>query len=226
MRRPFVLVGVLIVLGAQASIAAAAPRIGLSAFGGYQAFAMGDINDRIHAVDDALSSPGDLANIDELRGNWTWGLAAKMDLNPTWRAYLEYEYLRDDTGFGNTNGQFQIKPNANSVLLGGTYFFPPKDKVRFGLGAGVGYYAFGGSVNSSLTWYTSSKTGSLDLGGSTVGFHTRGEMDVTMSPVWHFDAALGYRWASGTLQVDGDDAPVDLDWTGLMTRLGVTYFVR
>src|SRR5436190_8171179 len=226
MRRPCFLVGLLVVLGVQTSLAVAAPRIGLSAFGGYQAFAMGDINDRIHEVDDALSSPGDLANIDELRGNWTWGGGVKVDLDATWRAYLEYEFLRDDTGFGNTNGQFQLKPSANSVLLGGTYFFPSTNKVRYGLGAGVGYYAFGGSVNSSVTWYTSSVSGSKDLGGNTVGFHGRGELDLTMSPVWHFDAALGYRWAKGTLQVDGSDSPVDLDWSGLMTRLGVTYFVR
>src|SRR5262252_8209004 len=131
MRRPCFLVGLLVVLGGQASLAAAGPRIGLSAFGGYQAFAMGDINDRIQQMDDALSSPGDLANIDKLRGNWTWGGAAKLDFNPTWRADLEYEYLRDDTGFGNTNGQFQLKPSANSVLVGGTYFFPSETKARY-----------------------------------------------------------------------------------------------
>jgi opacity protein-like surface antigen len=130
MRRPCFLVGLLVVLGVQASLAVAAPPIGLSAFGGYQAFAMGDINDRIHEVDDALSSPGDLANLHELRGNWTWGGGVKVDLVPTWRAYLEYEFLRDDTGFGNTNGQFQLKPSASSVLLGGTYFFPSAKKVR------------------------------------------------------------------------------------------------
>ncbi len=69
-------------------------------------------------------------------------------------------------------------------------------------------------------------SGSHDLGGSTVGLHGRGEIDVTLSPVWHFDGALGYRWAKGGLDTDGNDSGIDLDWSGLMTRVGFTYFVN
>ena len=225
-RHRWVLFAASFALVALVSNAIALPHIGISGFTGYQSYSMGQINDAIDAVSNALSSPGDQANIDNLSGGFAFGGAVKADFNTTWRAYLEYEYLKDSSGYGNTIGQFQIEPNANAVLVGGTYFFPSTNKMRLGLGAGVGYYTFGGSVNSSESWNNTTTTGSHDLGGSTVGFHGRGELEVTLSPVWRFDAALGYRSAQGALETDGADAAVDLDWSGLMTRVGFTYFAN
>jgi hypothetical protein len=217
---------VALVLVAFATGAVAEPRIGISAFAGYQSYTMGQINDAIDGVKEALSTPGRPANIDNLNGDVSFGGAVKADFDKTWRAYFEYEYLKDSSGYGNSLGSWRLKPNANAILVGGTYFFPSTGKTRLGLGAGVGYYAFGGSVNSTVTWGTSTSSGSHDLGGSTVGLHGRGEIDVMLSPVWHFDGALGYRWAKGGLDTDGNDSGIDLDWSGLMTRVGFTYFVN
>jgi hypothetical protein len=44
-------------------------------------------------------------------------------------------------------------------------------------------------------WYTTTTSASVDLGGDTVGFHVRGEMELTLTPQWQLDAGLGYRWA-------------------------------
>jgi hypothetical protein len=225
MRRfPSLLPAAVLLFVCLAANALAAPHWGVSAFTGYQNYSMDQINEKLALVDDALSRPGREAGIDRLNGDWSFSARALVDLNPTWRASVEYEYLKDQSGGGNTSiGNFQIKPHANAVMIGGTYFFPTTSRTRLGLGAGVGYYEFGGSVNSTVTWYTTTKTGSHNLGGNTIGYHLRAELDVPMSPGWHFDGALGYRWAKGNLETDDKDSGVDLDWSGLMTRIGISY---
>jgi|KBSSwiStaDraftv2_1062776.scaffolds.fasta_scaffold12867_6 hypothetical protein len=210
---------------AVASNAFAGPRFGISGFTGFQSYQMGQINSAIHSIEEALSTTGDRAEIDNLTGNWSYGFGVRADLTPSWRAYVEYERLGDKTGFGNNLGAFHFEPAANVIIIGGSYFFPTTNKNRFGFGAGVGLYTFEGTSKATLSWYTSTVSGDVDLGGSTTGFHARGEYELTLSDMWSFDAALGYRWAQGNMQVNGQDSGTDLDWSGLMTRAGFTVAV-
>src|SRR5262249_33629812 len=124
-----------LVLLAFATRAAAGPRIGISAYLGYQSYTMGQINDAIDGVKEALSTPGRPANIDNVNGDMSYGGAVKADFDKTWRAYLEYEYLHDQSGYGNSLGSWRFKPNANAIIVGGTYFFPTASKTRLRPGA-------------------------------------------------------------------------------------------
>jgi hypothetical protein len=206
-----------------ASTAFAAPQFGISIFTGYQGYQMGQINNAINNVQDALSEPAERAEIDNLTGAMSLGGAVRVDLNPLMRVYVEYEHLGDKTGFGNNLGTFHLEPEADVIILGGTYFLPSTSTTRFGVGGGVGIYTFSGNANSTVSWYTTTTSASVDLGGDTVGFHVRGEMELTLTPQWQLDAGLGYRWAQGDLTVAGHDSGVDLDWSGLMTRIGFTF---
>ena len=201
-------------------------RVGLSGFTGYQGYAMSDINDVLTAVDDELSSPGDEALIDLLNGDVSFGAGVKLDLDPTWRVYAEYEHLSDNSGGGNLIGSIQIDVSSETFLVGATYFLPSTSKTRIGIGAGLGYYDFGGDLATSGTVGSVPFSGTASASGSTVGFHGRADLDVAMSPKFHFDAALGYRAASGELEADGQCTGTDLDWSGIMTRVGFTYFVK
>ncbi|MGH7725703.1 MAG: hypothetical protein ACREOU_09760 [Candidatus Eiseniibacteriota bacterium] len=209
-----------------ASESDAAIRWGINAFGGYQGYSMGDVNDVINQVNEDLSTPGDEARIDELKGDISVGGGVKADLNPNWRVYLQYEHLKDDTGGGTLVGSFTLDVSANAFLAGATYFFPSQSKARVGVGAGLGYYDFGGDMEGNATIGTTPLAGSASAGGSTIGFHGLGELDVTLSERWHFDAAAGYRSAKGELEAEGESTGIDLDWSGIMTRVGVTFFVR
>jgi len=208
-----------------ASNAIAGPRFGISGFTGFQSYQMGQINAAIKSIEEALSTTGDRAEIDNLTGNWSYGFGVRADLNPNWRAYVEYERLGDKTGFGNNLGAFHFEPNADAIIIGGTYFFPTTNKNRFGFGAGVGLYTLGGTSTATLRSYPNTVSGEVDLGGSTTGFHARGEYELAISDIWTFDAALGYRWAQGEMTVEGQDSGRDLDWSGLMTRAGFTVAV-
>ena len=220
---PAIVAALVLVTGANAE---AAMRIGLSGFTGYQGYAMDDINEVLTALDDELSSPGDEASIDLLDGDPSFGLGVKFDLNPNWRVYTEYEHLSDNSGGGNLVGSVQIDVASETFLVGATYFLPSTGKARFGLGAGVGYYDFGGDLETSGTVGTTPFSGSASASGTTIGFHGRADLDVTMSEKFHFDLALGYRSASGELEADGQGTGTDLDWSGVMTRVGFTYFVK
>jgi hypothetical protein len=220
---PALVAALLLVTGTSAD---AAMRIGLSGFTGYQGYAMSDINDVLTAVDDELSSPGDEASVDLLDGDPSFGLGVKFDLDPKWRVYAEYEHLSDNSGGGNLSGSVTIDVASETFLVGGTYFLPSTGKARFGIGAGVGYYDFGGDLEASSSVEDAPFSGSNSATGSTVGFHGRAELDVTMSEKFHFDLALGYRSASGELEADGRGTGTDLDWSGAMTRVGFTYFVK
>ena len=225
MRRLSSVLAAILALFVMTSSALAGARFGLSAFTGFQGYQMGQINDAIKSIEEALSETADRAEIDNLTGAWSYGFAAHADFTPSWRGYIEFERLADKTGFGNNLGAFHLEPDANVIILGGTYFFPSTTKQRFGFGGGVGLYQFGGDANATLSWYTSTVTGAVDLGGSTTGYHARGEYELALSPAWMLDAALGYRWAQGDMQVDGQDSGTDLDWSGLMTRIGFTLIV-
>ncbi len=218
---PALVAALLLVSGAPAE---AKMRIGISGFTGYQGYAMDDINDVLTALDDELSTPGDEASVDLLDGDPSFGLGVKFDLNPNWRVYTEYEHLSDNSGGGNLVGSVKIDVASETFLVGATYFLPSTGKARFGLGGGLGYYDFGGDLVTSGEFGSVPFSGEVDASGSTIGYHVRADLDVRMSEKLHFDAALGYRSASGDLEAEGQEVGKDLDWSGAMTRVGLTFF--
>ncbi len=186
---PLLAAALLVVTGAHAE---AAVRVGLSGFTGYHGYAMSDVNDVIASINDALSSPGDEVNLDELKGDVSFGAGVKFDLDPTWRVYAEYEHLSDNSGGGNLIGSAKIDVSSETFLVGATYFLPSKGKARVGFGGGVGYYDFGGNLEASGSYGGVPFSGSQSASGTTIGFHGR----------------------------------ADLDWSGIMTRVGFTWFVK
>lgn len=170
----------------------AAMRIGISGFTGYQGYAMGDANDVIADINTALSSPGDEVNLDELKGDVSFGAGLKFDVNPTWRVYAEYEHLSDNSGGGNLVGSAKVDVSSATYLVGATYFLPSTGKARVGFGGGIGSYDFGGDLEASGSYGGVPFSGSQSVGGTTIGYHAR----------------------------------ADLDWSGIMTRIGITWFVK
>jgi len=199
------------------------PLLGLYAFGGYQGYAMGDINDWLDPVNEALSEPGAPMTIEDLDGGASFGAGVLIDIDRNWRIYGEYERLADETGGGNQLGSFKVEVSSDAYLAGATYFLPSSGKTRFGIGAGLGYYEFKGSTESSGATAGAPFGSSLGAAGNTLGGHIRAELDIAMSESMHLGAGLGYRKASGQFEVNGDPTGVDVDWSGLMTRVGITY---
>ena len=118
---------------------------------------------------------------------------------------------------------------ANGVTLGATHFFHSSHKTRLGLGLGVGYYSADGT--EKVEDPSSGTTTSVDVTGHALGFHGMGMVDSPLSPMLHLEIGAGYRYAKSTnakaggvevLNADGSKAKID--WSGLMTRAGLTFY--
>jgi hypothetical protein len=210
---------------------AASMRWGVSAFGGYQTYSMSDINDAIAQVNTDAQTAGATGTLDDIKHGIGFG-GGLRGMNDKWIASLEYVRLNasssaDFTGSGGTvTGE--IKVPANGATLGATYLFPSKGKMRYGLGAGIGYYSANGS-DKAIT--SGGAAISNDITGHAFGFHGMGVVDTPLSNVMHFEVGAGYRYAKtsnvkegGVEALNADGSKAQIDWSGLMTRFGLTFY--
>ena len=208
---------VLAVLGVLAlvPVAASAATFGGEVYGAFNTHTMGDWND---VIDDANTSGG---NFDNVSSDLTGGLDLRMWASPNWMFSAGWEPLFLNTEDSSSDTKLTL--DANAFTFTGAYYFPSSSKARYGLGAGLGYYVSGGSIESP-----SSPT--VDIDGSGVGFHFLGLGEWTVSPGFSITAASGYRVAklSSTELTDGTttvDSPYDSDYSGFMGRVGLAFYM-
>jgi hypothetical protein len=202
-------------------------QFGIAVFGGYNSYGMEDVNDFIDFANDSLLGGSGYA-LDEISSGFSYGAGVRIrPSGDKLMVALDYEHLMADTDLevGTASVELGVPANAFTGTL--FYFFPSSSRARFGLGAGVGYYSSSGSLEAE----DGGVGFEIDIEGSSIGFHGLAALDVAISPVVHFEGAAGYRLAETTeLEIgdeevpnsDGDDASID--WSGLMSRLGLTFY--
>ncbi|HEU5311112.1 MAG TPA: hypothetical protein VFV24_06635 [Candidatus Eisenbacteria bacterium] len=207
----------------------AATQVGVTAFGGYNTYSMEDVNDFINFLN---TDPGFLGgtgySLDDISSGWGYG--AGLRVRPSGDKIvigLDYERLMASSELEVFDASLTLDVPANAFTGTVFYFFPSTSRARFGLGAGVGYY----SSSGELVGEDSGSSESIDVEGSGVGFHGVGAVDIGISSTVHFEGSAGYRMAKtsdvkvGDVEITnsaGDDASID--WSGLMTRLGFTFY--
>lgn len=201
---------------------------GVAGFAGYNTYAMSDLNDEVIAPINVLLA-GTGYSMDEISGGLGFGGGIRYRTPGSLVVGVDFERLGGSSELSVPGGSFEISVPANAFMATIVYYFPSASRARFGLGGGLGYYVSAGEV--TLFDSGTMQEDTEDLEGSGVGFHGVGAMDLALSPTAHLEANVGYRFAkttdleiAGTKQTtsDGDDAT--LDWSGLMTRLGVTFY--
>lgn len=207
--------------------ALSAARAGIAFFAGYNSYSMSDVNDElVYEINVSIAGTG--YAMDEITGGWGFGGGLRIQPVDQFMIALDYERLTAHTDVSIFATSFDIDTPANSFLGTVTYYFPASSKARVGIGAGLGLYTSAGSVGAD-----SAGIGfQLDLDGSGIGFHGAASLDVGISPNVHFEALAGYRYAktsdvevggSKAYTADGDEA--QLDWSGLMSRVGLTFYI-
>jgi len=208
---------------------ASSMRWGISGFGGYQTYSMSDVNDFTAEVNDSAAANGLTGSLEDVKHGVGFG-GGFRGMNEKCIFSLDYVRLNASTsadfsdGSGNTvNAEFKVP--ANGVTVGAAYLFPSSHKARFGLGAGIGYYASDAKVT------VGGASAFNDVKGHGVGFHGMGLMDSPLSNAVHVELAAGYRYAkTSNLEIDGQEAlnpdgsKAKIDWSGLMTQLGLTFY--
>ncbi len=210
--------------------AVAAGAVGIFGHAGYGTYAMSDLNDTIATINEQLAAAG--IQMDEISGGLDVGGGLRLHLSPALDLSAGYERLFASTDVGiNVQGteikqEFQVP--ANAITGTAELYLPSSGPVRFGVGAGLGYYLASGT--SKLT-VTGEPEVSEDVKGHGFGFHGLALLDVPATESIHLSAAAGFRYARTTnVEVGGeeqrneDGSKSTLDYSGLMTRAGVTVY--
>ncbi len=196
------------------------PRVGLFVHGGYGTYAMSDVNDEIELVNAELAGTGLM--MDEINGGLDFGGGVRFMVNESISISAGFERLFGSTEVSVAGASAKIKVPANAITATGEYFLPMSGPIGIGFGGGVGYYiSAAGSEGSYL-----GETISENVTGNGFGLHGLVLCRIPATPAIQVDGALGYRLAvAKDVEVGGISSQDDLDWSGLMTRLGITIYL-
>ena len=215
-------------------------QFGITGFGGYNTYKMTDLNDEISILNTDLTTIG--AKLDDVKHGIDLGGGLCAWVSKDFLVSAEYERLfaktSTDGNYLGTPYSLELKIPANAISLSGGYYFPSPSKVRFGLGAGVGYYWTKASISATVNGSPALSDSLNEIKGHGFGFHGVGLLDYAATPQVHLGVQVGYRYAKTTeLKDKGDnviykDDPVTLeattdkmkaDWSGLVARGGITF---
>jgi len=208
--------------------ARSAPRLALAIHAGYNEYDMTDVNQDLitHSINEVILGGSGFA-LDEIHGGL--GFGAGLRFHPSKRISLavDYDRLTAKSHLSLFNIDFNVKAPAHAVTGSAIYWFPSATRVRGGVGGGGGYYWSDGEFGAD----TSGVGITTPMKGSGPGFHAMGLFDYTISPKVHFEASAGFRWAeTKDLEIEGEKAQTSdgsdatLDWSGFMSRLGLTFY--
>ena len=203
------------------SLARGEPLWGFAAYGGYSSYAMGDVNDVVEALNDALREGGSPLQIDEINGGPTYGFGVRLYTSDHARFALDYERLPASTGIEDFPGPITFNTPADALTATMSYFPSSRSKARFGFGAGLGLYMSDGSSEFEVAGEGSQTN---EWQGSGVGIHVLGQGDITISPALKLEVGAGYRHAKVGWGIGGADTGGDLDWSGFFSRIGLTLY--
>jgi hypothetical protein len=184
-------------------------------FGAFNTHTMKDWNDAIDANNANLINPTDFNNI---KSSFAGGLGLRILPSPNFMLEGTWEPLFPTTEDENTGDKYEL--TANSFQVTGTYFFPTMGKNKFGLAAGVGFYALNGK--RVVTGQPEE-----EIGGSGVGFNVLGTGEWTVSPGFAIFGAGGYRMGKvGDTEFDGQGLTpkFETDFSGLTLRAGLAFY--
>jgi hypothetical protein len=198
--------------------------IGLSVFSGYQTYSLSGINEEVRAP--SLLIPGATVEIDG-----GLGFGAGVRFVPFHRTVIGIDLWRLLASAGGT-GIFSEEPYewdmhipANAATVTIAYYLLGGPEVRVGLGGGVGYY----KADSDINTRSSSAENRAELKGNGLGAHALVLCEIPMSDRFSVEASAGYRWAR-TKDVEirfifgNEHHDSHIDWSGLMTRAGITFY--
>jgi hypothetical protein len=208
--------------------ARSAPRIALAIHAGYNEYDMTDVNQDLitHAINERILGGSGFA-LEEIHGGLGFGAGLRFHASKRFSFAVDYDRLTAKSHLSLFNIDFNVKAPAHSVTGSAIFWFPSATRVRGGEGAGGGFYWCEGEFGADTTG-----TGlTTPMKGSGPGFHGMGLLDYTISPKVHFEASAGLRWAEtkdleieGVKAVTSEGTDATLDWSGFMSRLGLTFF--
>ena len=208
------LVVILLAIACATSIVAPAGAAtwGGEVFGAFNTYNMQDWNDLI----DVANQNG--ASAENINNGFGGGLGVRIYPNSQWMFGATWEPMFASTKDDISNDEISLQGNSFQATVG--YIFPSTSKTRFGIGAGPGLYMLSGEATDGAGGP------SVELKGSTVGFHFMGMGEWEVSPGFALTGSAGYRIANiSDTEFDGQSASpkFETDYSGVILRAGMVF---
>lgn len=207
-----------------------AKSLSFSGFGSYQRYGMSDVNEAMRAQ--LAAYPGARAGKDEINSGAGYGAAIRIW--PTERFFVSWEFQRllaSNSGsgpFGGSTYDVELDVPASSIGMSAGYVLNPRSRFRVGLAGGGAYYLTTGAITTTGPGVNDR----FNLEGSGFGVHAFGLMLARVTRRAYVEMDAGYRYAkttdvtsSGFRFRNSDGSLAHIDWSGLMSRAGVTYWM-
>ena len=203
--------------------AGAVGQWGVAGFGGYNSYAMEDVNDQIGELNDSLAVSGISQRLDEISSGIGFGGGLRYRTASGMIVGLDFERLTASSDVSIMGVGVEMDAGANVVTATVNYLFPSSSRARFGLAGGLGYYSSAGKV--SVFDPTTSASIEFDLKGNTLGFHGGGTVDVALGSTARLEALAGYRYAKASdVEIESFQTNGEIDWSGFMSRVGLAFY--
>lgn len=207
------------------TLATAATRPWLSGSIGGSTYAMGDVNDEVALINEALLGTG--LEMDEVTKGLNYGLAFGLDLNPTFSIGLGYDRLTGQTEVSDPTGSIEYDLPSNVLRVFGRYSFQSTGKTKGFLEGSLGRVMSDGTGTVTVTGIGSE---TVDFEGSGLAAEGAGGFAYWTSPKIALTGTLGYRLAKvEDVEADGEplyspqgDGRYSIDYSGVFLRLGLT----
>jgi len=210
-------------MGTSRAEPASGGKVYIAFFGGPQKYRMSEVNDEITRDNQQFAGSGFV--VPKIGGGA--GFGAGIRVWPSAKLGLLFDYMRlaastsKEALVSDVPVTAEIRLPANSFTATAGYFRTSR-RLRYGLGAGVGYYLCNGKIEARV----GTQRASSNVTGKGPGFHGLAMADIRTSAM-HFEAAVGYRVAQTKLKDEGgayvlgqDGSRLRADWNGVMTRIG------
>lgn len=193
----------------------------LTVNGGYNTYAMSDINDDIQAVNGVISP----LHMDEISSGTSYGLGFGIPVSKKVDIGLTYEKLSADSDVGDATGSIKYDFAAKAYKATLLYHFASSSKFASGLSAAVGTISSGGEVEFQQDGY---QTRRGDVEGSGLLLEGAFAADYWVSPRVAITGSVGYRLAkvsepeiAGSPIYDDGGNRLEVDYSGLALRIGL-----
>lgn len=206
---------------------ATAGQLGFAGFLGYGSYAMDDLNDAISG-----SSYG--GSLEEIEGGVAFGGGLRYRASPSFVLGLDYERLTGSSAASAAGGSaesddVEVDASGSAITATAHLLLSSSSRARFGVAAGLGYYTWLGGVSG----FDLANVPDEDAGiayfyadDNALGFHFGATADVALARSARLEMLLGFRVAKTmALGMMDTDSGGEIDWTGLMTRVGLAYFL-
>ena len=187
--------------------AEAKTRFGLEAWGGWNQLSMTDVNDTLSSFNREYATA-----LAPIRDGAAWGLGFRVWPHESVLVRLGFERLSAQSQ--DSGVEFDL--GAYAITLGATRYLPSSNRLRCGLGFGLGpYFETGGLTAPGAT---------LAASGNGFGAHVAGEAVVGLGGGCSLQGQFGYRWASiDALKFGENTSNITAHYSGPFVRLGLAF---